>query len=70
MTTIQYSLGADPSFWGAIVNNNLPEPDDNIHNPDPRRDRLNDKGGSFITSRGLANLGCIIVLAIALVGLL
>lgn len=40
-----------------------PEPDDYLHNPDPRRDRKNDKGGSIFTARGIANLGCLFVLA-------
>lgn len=40
-----------------------PEPDDVIHNPDPRRDRRNDQGGSVFTVRGLGNLGCLSILA-------
>lgn len=47
-----------------------PEPDDFLHNPDPRRDRKNDSGGSIFTFRGLANLGCLILLAIGCLTLL
>ncbi|KAF9525037.1 beta-glucan synthesis-associated protein KRE6 [Crepidotus variabilis] len=43
---------------------NHKEPDDFLHNPDPRRDRKNDHGGSIFTVRGLANLGCLSILAL------
>jgi len=43
------------------------EPDDNLHNPDPKRDLHNDPGGSLLTIRGMTNLGC---LALLIVGLL
>lgn len=46
------------------------EPDDYLHNPDPRRDRVNDRGGSIFTARGTANLGCLSLLIIGLLGLL
>jgi len=39
------------------------EPDDFLHNPDPLRDRKNDRGGHIFTARGIANLGCLFVLA-------
>lgn len=42
---------------------NVPEPDDYLHNPDPRRDRKNDRGGHIFTARGIANLGCLFILA-------
>ena len=47
-----------------------PEPDDFIHNPDPRRDRKGDHGGDFFTYRALTNLGCLIVLIVGLLALL
>ena len=47
-----------------------PEPDDVIHNPDPRRDRRNDQGGSVFTVRGLGNLGCLSILATGCLALL
>ncbi|KAG9005351.1 hypothetical protein FRB90_010427, partial [Tulasnella sp. 427] len=64
-----YGLGTDPSFWGADLTNNVPEADDHIHNPDPRRDRKNDQGGTIFTARGIANLGCLAVLATTLLTL-
>jgi len=48
----------------------FPEADDYLHNPDPRRDRKNDRGGSIWNSRGIANLGCLLILAVGLVMLL
>ncbi|KIO25199.1 hypothetical protein M407DRAFT_210871 [Tulasnella calospora MUT 4182] len=65
----QYGLGTDPSFWGADLAHNVPEADDHIHNPDPRRDIKNDKGGTIFTSRGIANLGCLFLLAAMLLTL-
>ncbi|XP_006455620.1 hypothetical protein AGABI2DRAFT_227064 [Agaricus bisporus var. bisporus H97] len=40
-----------------------PESDDFLHNPDPKRDRKSDKGGTICTGRGIANLGCLFILA-------
>ncbi|KZV63649.1 glycoside hydrolase family 16 protein [Peniophora sp. CONT] len=45
------------------------EPDDYLHNPDPRRDKHNDNGGTFFTARGLANLGCLAILACGIITL-
>lgn len=56
----KYSLAPSPAQWGLQLND--PEPDDELHNPAPHRDRLNDKGGSIFTSRGIANLGCLFIL--------
>lgn len=56
----QFSLSPDPSSWGAQIEPGFVEPDDYLHNPDPRRDRRVDKGGSVLTGRGLANLGCLV----------
>jgi beta-glucan synthesis-associated protein KRE6 len=46
-----------------------PEPDDDLHRPDPRRDILNDSGSMF-TLRGLANLGCLAFILLGIVTLL
>ncbi|KAF8737204.1 Glycoside hydrolase family 16 protein, partial [Rhizoctonia solani] len=67
--TSKYMLTPDPSKWGTNVYLNVPEPDDHLHNPDPRRDRLNDAGGSVFNPRALVNLGCLLILALALTGL-
>ncbi|KAJ3803416.1 beta-glucan synthesis-associated [Lentinula aff. detonsa] len=63
-----FSLSADPMAWGTDLSLRA-EPDDYLHNPDPRRDRKNDLGGSFFTYRGLTNLGCLILLGIVFVTL-
>ncbi|KAF8609468.1 glycoside hydrolase family 16 protein [Ceratobasidium sp. AG-I] len=65
----KYSLAADPSTWGTNLDAKVPEGDDYLHNPDPRRDRQNDMSSSMFTSRGIANLGCLAILALAFVGL-
>ena len=67
---LQYSLSPDPSSWGANISPNHAEPDDYLHNPDPRRDRKNDKGGNVFTPRGFANLGCLALLVAGIVTLL
>ncbi|KAH9478433.1 Beta-glucan synthesis-associated protein SKN1 [Psilocybe cubensis] len=59
-----FSLSPAPSQWGTPLLMNASEPDDYLHNPDPRRDRKNDSGGSIFTARGLANLGCLTLLAV------
>ncbi|KAL5498539.1 hypothetical protein ACEPAH_1893 [Sanghuangporus vaninii] len=65
----KFSLAPDPSSWGAQIEPSYVEPDDWLHNPDPRRDRKLDKGGTVFTTRGLANLGCLALLVSALLGL-
>jgi len=65
----KFSLSPDPIVWGTIISPNNPEPDDDLHNPDPRRDRNKDGGGHIFTSRGLSNLGCLIFLCVGLVTL-
>jgi hypothetical protein len=47
-----------------------PETDDYLHNPDPKRDRKSDKGGTIFTCRGIANLGCLFVLVMGVLMLL
>lgn len=49
---------------------NSREPDDDLHNPDPRRDYKSDRGGAIFTARGIVNLGCLFFLFCALVMLL
>jgi hypothetical protein len=66
----QYSLPPDPAVWGANLSLAYKEDDDWLHNPDPRRDRTNDAGSSFLTYRGLTNLGCLTILCVGLVTLL
>jgi hypothetical protein len=67
---MQYSLAPDPQAWGSNISPNYVEPDDYLHNPDPRRDRKNDAGGTIFTYRGLTNVGCLSLLCVGLVTLL
>ncbi|KAF5371672.1 hypothetical protein D9758_003419 [Tetrapyrgos nigripes] len=71
MTSIsdKYSLSADPRSWGTNLSMNDPEADDFLHNPDPKRDSKNDRGGSYFNDRSFSNLGCLLLLAVALIGL-
>ena len=63
---IQFSL-LDGSVF---PDQSVQEPDDYLHNPDPRRDKHNDNGGTFFTARGFANLGCLAILACGIITLL
>lgn len=61
-------MSADPSAWGGDFSRQ--EPDDFLHNPDPKRDRKYDEGGTICTSRGIMNLGCIFIIAAGMLTLL
>ncbi|KAH9984637.1 glycoside hydrolase family 16 protein [Russula compacta] len=65
----KFSLSPDPASWGSDLSPHHAEPDDYLHNPDPKRDRKNDRGGSIFTYRGLTNLGCLAVLILILLAL-
>ncbi|KAK7462915.1 hypothetical protein VKT23_007495 [Stygiomarasmius scandens] len=65
----KYSLAADPRMWGYSVSPDSQDDDDWLHNPDPKRDKANDFGSSLFTVRGCTNIGCLLVLGIALLGL-
>ncbi|ELU38867.1 glycoside hydrolase family 16 protein [Rhizoctonia solani AG-1 IA] len=62
----KYSLSPDPARWDSHM---LNEPDDELHRPDPRRDRKLDSAGTLFTARGIVNLGCLIILALGLISL-
>ncbi|KAJ7667135.1 beta-glucan synthesis-associated [Mycena rosella] len=64
--TDKYSLSPDPTHWGSSLSPNDPEPDDDLHDPESKGVH---RPSDFVTGRGLANLGCIALVAIALVGL-
>jgi len=65
----KFSLSADPAAWGADLSPNHAEPDDYLHNPDPRRDKSTDHGGNIFTARGIMNLGCLLVLGLGILTL-
>ncbi|KAF8890771.1 beta-glucan synthesis-associated protein SKN1 [Infundibulicybe gibba] len=59
----KYSLAPSPVSWGTPLLLDTAEPDDFLHNPDPKRDRKSDRGGHIFTARGIGNLGCLFILA-------
>ncbi|CUA69628.1 Beta-glucan synthesis-associated protein KRE6 [Rhizoctonia solani] len=59
----KYQIGDNPFAYGYGYS----EADDELHTPDPKRDKQADKGGSFFTSRGAVNLGCLVFLIVGLV---
>ncbi|KAI0271415.1 beta-glucan synthesis-associated [Gloeopeniophorella convolvens] len=65
----KFSPFLDLHLWDNSIYSNEPEPDDYLHNPDPRRDKWNDQSGTIFTRRGLTNLGCMLILVVALIGL-
>ncbi|TRM64746.1 beta-glucan synthesis-associated [Schizophyllum amplum] len=70
LTAVQYDLHADPLAWGASnIMRGHREADDVIHNPDPRRDRMVDRGSTIFTLRGVSNLGFLALLLLGLCGL-
>ncbi|CAE6438898.1 unnamed protein product [Rhizoctonia solani] len=62
----KYSLAPDPRQWGSGISLQDREADDDLHNPDPRRDHRIDRGGSICTGRGILNLGCLLILSLGL----
>ncbi|CAE7227715.1 unnamed protein product [Rhizoctonia solani] len=56
-------------MWGSRVEYDHSEADDELHSPDPKRDYTHDFGGTFFTTRGLANLGCLTILLVGLITL-
>ncbi|KAJ7621167.1 glycoside hydrolase family 16 protein [Roridomyces roridus] len=66
----KFSLSADPATWGNS-HLNLAEPDDALHNPDTKGGIGGERGSSsgVFTRRGLANVGCLVILCLALVSL-
>jgi len=65
----QSLLSHSPADWNVVTSPAHPEPDDWLHNPDPKRDRNIDRGGTIFTMRGLVNNGCLLILAVGLIGL-
>ncbi|KAJ6470524.1 beta-glucan synthesis-associated [Mycena sanguinolenta] len=58
----KFHLAPDPAGWGLDISH--AEPDDALH--DPRRDKGN---GGMLSGRGIENVGCLVVLCLAIVGL-
>ncbi|EIM88603.1 glycoside hydrolase family 16 protein [Stereum hirsutum FP-91666 SS1] len=62
----KFSLSPDPSRWGTNLSPEFAEADDDMHNPSDLTDGKT-SGSSFITMRGLTNLGCLVLLAIGII---
>ncbi|KAF8683192.1 Glycoside hydrolase family 16 protein [Rhizoctonia solani] len=60
----KYPFADNPFIYG---HHGYAETDDELHTPDPQRDKKADKGGSLFTSRGATNLGCLLFLILGLV---
>ncbi|KAJ7086832.1 beta-glucan synthesis-associated [Mycena belliarum] len=58
----KFHLAPDPSAWGSDISH--AEADDALH--DPRRDH---NSNNLFTGRGFQNIGCIVLLCVAIVGL-
>lgn len=62
----RFAMSPDPSSWGGDLSLSHREPDDDLHTPDPRRDRKSDQGGTIFTARGIGNLGCLLILVLGI----
>ncbi|KAF8905161.1 beta-glucan synthesis-associated [Mucidula mucida] len=62
----KFSLSADPLAWGTNLEYNVPEPDDALHSPTVRNGVIVDDTALEFTRRGLANLGCLFLLCMAI----
>lgn len=62
----KFSLSPYPETWGAPLLMTHPEPDDDLHNPDAKRDRTYEQTGSVFTMRGLQNIGCLSILILGM----
>ncbi len=67
----QFSLAPDPRTWGSAIAYNHHEPDDAIHNPTLKNGKMvDDYDNVSLSSRGFANIGCLIIIALAILMLL
>ncbi|TFK27263.1 concanavalin A-like lectin/glucanase [Coprinopsis marcescibilis] len=62
----KFSLPAAPQSWGFPLTMDYVEADDDLHNPDLRRDKENDLGSGRFSTRGLANVGCLFILGLGI----
>ncbi|KAJ7705330.1 beta-glucan synthesis-associated protein [Mycena rosella] len=59
----KFSLSPDPRQWGSNLSPHLAEPDDALHNPEYDRNTFS------LSRRAIYNVGCLIVLSLAILGL-
>ncbi|KAH7930678.1 glycoside hydrolase family 16 protein [Leucogyrophana mollusca] len=67
--SISFHLPADPRQWGSSLYADAPEPDDDLHNPSAEDTSWAGKYGHGFSDRGLANLGCLIILCVGIITL-
>ncbi|KAK0202585.1 glycoside hydrolase family 16 protein [Desarmillaria ectypa] len=65
----KFSLAADPMSWGANLSLNYQEPDDALHNPTVRGGKIVDDDVISFSKRGVANIGCLVILCVGLLAL-
>ncbi|KAG7444982.1 glycoside hydrolase family 16 protein [Guyanagaster necrorhizus] len=65
----KFSLSADPTTWGADLSPNYHEPDDALHNPTVRSGKIVDDDVLSFSKRGVANVGCLVILCAGLLAL-
>ncbi|KAG2008507.1 beta-glucan synthesis-associated protein KRE6 [Coprinopsis cinerea AmutBmut pab1-1] len=65
----KYSLDPSPAQWGTPLLMDVREPDDELHNPDPKQDSSKTEWSSF-SYRGMSNLGCLSILIVGMLVLL
>ncbi|KAK0188685.1 glycoside hydrolase family 16 protein [Armillaria mellea] len=66
----KFSLAADPATWGSNLSVNYQEPDDALHNPTVRGGKVVDDDAISFSKRGIANVGCLMILCLGLLALL
>ncbi|KAJ6571985.1 beta-glucan synthesis-associated protein-domain-containing protein, partial [Mycena capillaripes] len=67
----QFALSVDPTLWGSNISPHHAEADDSLHNPEFENGKVVDRpSSSELPRRGMANIGClqVVFLAIAIVG--
>ncbi|ESK95066.1 glycoside hydrolase family 16 protein [Moniliophthora roreri MCA 2997] len=63
----RYSFPPNPQQWPFNVSPHVPEPDDDMHDPDTKNGKFVDAvESSFSSSRGWKNYGCLLILLAAL----
>ncbi|PBK69280.1 beta-glucan synthesis-associated protein [Armillaria solidipes] len=65
----KFSLAADPATWGSNLSMNYQEPDDALHNPTVRGGKIVDDEAISFSKRGIANVGCLMILCLGLLAL-
>ena len=67
----QFSLATDPRSWGSNISPEFSEPDDDLHNPDEGQNaRSVYRDGHLLSWRGLANMGCLVLMCLGILMLL